>query len=316
MQKANDFPDVRRFLKLRHITLLHALDTTRSMKAAALRLGVSTAAVSKSCIEIEELLGAKLFRRLGGALEPTELCARVLTACRRIDAELIALNEDIVHMGKSLRGTVSIGFQAPALHTRLPNWCATVKREHPYLTLRCEYGMRATLLSELEANRLDMLLIDLHEIDVHPRFACEPLTTEFCVVVDKDANLRFSDVLRRWPEFVSRIWVLPVHGMAMRGRFDSLLKSRGLALPRRIIEVNSPIAAAEIGAAAEALMFVPASMLTHPHNLAVTLDDAFFQSEMFMTMGVAWLSDTRMTPSARFVFDAILADRPMEALQS
>ncbi|GBQ70501.1 putative transcriptional regulator [Ameyamaea chiangmaiensis NBRC 103196] len=302
--------DFRRQLKLRHVTLLDVLDTTRSMRETARRLGISTAAVSKGCIEIETIIGAQLFDRVGGVLVPTHLCARVVTACRRIDAELLALDEDLTHLEESLRGTVSIGFQAPALHTFLPRWCATIKQTHPYLTLKCHYGMRLDLLDDLETNRLDLILIDLLEIEGRARLAHESLCSEFCIVRDGPVDRRFSEVLEHWHLYESRVWLLPVRGMAMRERFDLMLAARGLRAPDKVVEFNSPIGTLDIADATDGLVFAPASMSESPHRTALAPEAALAHGEMIMTLGVVWAHDTRMTPSARFVFETILADRP------
>ncbi|WP_342630208.1 LysR family transcriptional regulator [Nguyenibacter vanlangensis] len=311
MSRGRCRPDIRRLLKLRHFRMVEVLDSTRSMREAAARLGISTAAVSKSCIEIETIIGARLFERVGGRLEPTHLCHRVLTAARRVDAELIALNTDLQYLDKSLRGKVTIGYQAPALHACLPTWCSIITQAHPYLALRCEYGMRRHLLMGLEANKFDLILADLHGIESWPRLASQVLAVEWCAVSTCDRDMCFSEVLDNWKIYQDRLWMLPVPGMAMRERFDSTLRARGLKPPERIMEINSPIYTRQIQMATDALVLSPLSMLERPHELR--FDRSGTASEIVMELGVVWARDKRVTPPVQFVLDTILRNAPRRA---
>ena len=153
-----------RQLKLRHFRVIEMLYLTRNMQVAATRLHITPAAVSKSCLEAEAMLGAPLFERSSRGLRPNLLCSRVIESGRRINAELNALDEDIAATHGTLTGHIRIGFQVPALQSALARCVAQLKLLHPYLTLGYEYGMRANLVTGLEAHLYDLLLIDLIDV--------------------------------------------------------------------------------------------------------------------------------------------------------
>ena len=67
---------LHRQLKLRHLRLLLAIESARTITAAAALLGVSQVAASKTLAEIESGLGSRLFERRRSGLIPTELCLR------------------------------------------------------------------------------------------------------------------------------------------------------------------------------------------------------------------------------------------------
>ncbi|GCD76514.1 hypothetical protein NBRC3299_2806 [Acetobacter pasteurianus NBRC 3299] len=77
-------------LKLRHFRLIEVLAETKNIRRAADRLNITPGAVSKACLEIENIIKTKLFIRKYGSLVPNKICERFIIAGRRINAELNA----------------------------------------------------------------------------------------------------------------------------------------------------------------------------------------------------------------------------------
>lgn len=293
-----------RLLKFRHFQVIETLATTRSMRLAGENLGVSTAAISKSCLEIENILGARLFDRTAGRLVPTPLCTRVMVTGRRIHAELNHLEAELTLLQGSLHGRIRIGFQAPALELRLAGWFAAVKATHPFLTLTLEYGSRPWLISELEAHRFDLILVNVLGLDAQRRLAYRDVYVERCVVAAPEGVFDLSETLDRWPEFADRIWVLPVPGMAMREQFDAILKARGLRYPERLVEFSTPVAISEVRAACHGLSLLPVSMAQDKPRAEPTMQTPPF-GEVFSRVGVVWAADIPLSAAAQFVLGVI-----------
>ncbi|WP_256126886.1 LysR family transcriptional regulator [Ameyamaea chiangmaiensis] len=301
--------DLRRVLKLRHFHMLDVLDNTRTMRGAADVLGISIAAVSKACIELETLLDGRLFERGGGVLTPTQLCVRLLEVGQRIADDLTLLSPDLCAVQDSLRGTVRIGFQAPALQAHIPRWFAAIKNQHPFLTLTCEYGMRRQMLNELVADRYDILLIDLLGIETWPSLDSQCLHTVLCGIGDGKRKISMPAIMDDWPRYVDRMWLLPLRGMAMRDRFDALLSSRRLPPPERVIEINSPLSSFEIQEQTDALRIVGLETL-FSNRPDQTPDVTMPPESLLMAMGVVWARSRAISPSARLVLETIRAPYP------
>ncbi len=297
-----------RYLKLRHFKVVEMLNATRSMQAAAARLHVTPAAISKSCLEAEALLGAPLFERTAKGLIPTHLCGRIIATGQRIKAELSALDEDILQARDVLEGVVRIGFQAPALQDRLAHIVVAIKKKHPLLTIALEYGMRANLLTALETNRYDFVLIDLIDAKSNPRFEVVQLDEDQICVLTEHLHLPMRTVVDNWADYADRMWLIQTPGMAMRTRFEAFLALRGLKLPGNVIECNSPVGAEEITRINPDIVVLNRSCLV-PADARKFIESADVAlQEMSSESGLVWLRDARLSFRAQTVFDILFLE--------
>ena len=300
--------DFRRVLKLRHFRLIETLVATRNMRLAGERLGLSAAAVSKGCIEIESQIGMRLFDRMKDGLMPSAVCVRLLESGRRIEAELRMLNEELPALDGSVQGTVRIGLQAPALQRTVARTIADIKLRHPYLIVNFEYGMRDRLLADLQMNRLDVVVVDLFEIDNHGWARSLALGRDRCVVVTPKARPLSRDEAMDWDLLCQRCWIIPGVGLAMRPLFERILTTGGLRMPANRIEVNSQIESA-------ALMEMPNSVAWGPLS-TVDRDAGVIEDTVLpvpeLLLGLVWQRNGGLTSGAR-AFGNALATRCGEA---
>ncbi|WOF22654.1 LysR family transcriptional regulator [Microbacterium betulae] len=117
---------------LRALRHLVAAAETGTFTDAAIELGVSQAAVSRTIAGLEESVGARLMLRTRRGCEPTALGRRVLPQARRVLAEAARFDEMI----RSEESTLRLGYAwaAAGRHTTplLRGWA----RDHPAVTLR------------------------------------------------------------------------------------------------------------------------------------------------------------------------------------
>ncbi|MFE2037611.1 LysR family transcriptional regulator [Streptomyces scopuliridis] len=74
-------------MELRHLRCLVAIVETGSFTDAAIELGVSQAAVSRTLLSLEEILGVRLLHRTSRSVTPTATGVRVLARARQLLAE-------------------------------------------------------------------------------------------------------------------------------------------------------------------------------------------------------------------------------------
>ena len=74
-------------LELRHLRCLVAIVDSGSFTDAAIELGISQAAVSRTLIALEEVLGARLLHRTSRSVTPTTAGVQVLARARHLLAE-------------------------------------------------------------------------------------------------------------------------------------------------------------------------------------------------------------------------------------
>ncbi|CAN5414312.1 LysR substrate-binding domain-containing protein [soil metagenome] len=96
-------------LKLRHYSLLIAIDEHRSITRVAEMLGVSQPSVTRALTDIESIFGTLLFTRSRSGLQPTAAGAAVLARARLSLQEHALLAEELKLVGAGWRGQLRIG---------------------------------------------------------------------------------------------------------------------------------------------------------------------------------------------------------------
>ncbi|MFG2129144.1 LysR family transcriptional regulator [Streptomyces sp. NPDC048751] len=103
-------------LELRQLRCLVAIVDEGTFTDAAITLGVSQAAVSRTLASLERALGVRLLRRTSRAVTPTATGLRVLAQARRVLAEV----EDLVQEATSGHTRLRIGYAWSALGRHTP----------------------------------------------------------------------------------------------------------------------------------------------------------------------------------------------------
>ena len=91
-------------LELRQLRCLTAIVDTGSFTDAAIDLGISQAAVSRTLRSLEEVLGVRLLHRTSRSVAPTTAGVQVLARARQLLADADDLPQEVVRVGQQLSG--------------------------------------------------------------------------------------------------------------------------------------------------------------------------------------------------------------------
>ncbi|MFJ6086703.1 LysR family transcriptional regulator [Streptomyces sp. NPDC092369] len=114
-------------VELRQLRCLVAIVDEGSFTDAAIALGVSQAAVSRTLASFERALGVRLLRRTSREVAPTPTGLRVLAQARRVLGEV----DDLVHTATSGHTTLRIGYAWSALGRHTPAFQRRWAQTHP-----------------------------------------------------------------------------------------------------------------------------------------------------------------------------------------
>jgi len=119
-------------IEIRQLRVLVAVDEERSFTAAADRLRVSQAAVSRALAALEHELGTRLMHRTTRRVEPTEEGASFAATARRVLAEL----DRAVAEARGERSVIRVGYQWAALGAHTTPVLRTWNRRHADAPMR------------------------------------------------------------------------------------------------------------------------------------------------------------------------------------
>ena len=114
-------------VELRQLRCLVAIVDEGSFTDAAIALGVSQAAVSRTLASLERALGVRLLRRTSRQVAPTATGLRVLAQARRVLGEV----EDLVRTATSGHTSVRIGYAWSALGRHTAAFQRRWSQSHP-----------------------------------------------------------------------------------------------------------------------------------------------------------------------------------------
>ncbi|MGE5130127.1 MAG: pca operon transcription factor PcaQ [Sphingomonadaceae bacterium] len=280
-------------LKLRHLQCFLAVAEERSIQRAAERLAITQPAVSKTLRELEEILGAPLFRRGRRGAVPTT-AAEVFLRHARASVAALEQGVDSLAQARQRGGVVlRLGLLPSVAPCFAPPAVLRFRTEMPGTLLRVASGPNALLLAQLQHRELDVALTRLSDPEHMTGLTFEHLYADaLALAVHPDHPLlreREPGLERalRYPAIVA------TPGTTLRQSAESLVAAHGLALPEDRVETLSvsfaraltrtgdmvwfaPIGAIEIDLSAGLLARVPLSTTgtEEPIGLALRADAA------------------------------------------
>ena len=167
----------------RDMAYLLAVADEGSLRRAAVRLGVSAAAVSKAVRQIEARLGAPVFERAPGGAQPTVAGAALIRAGRDALAALSFAETDFRAASGLLQGLVRIGcgpFPAPGVARIV---VPEAKHRWPSLRISIELGAAADLIPQLAQGTLDIALCHIEDVELPSGLVHHHLQTLSAVIL-------------------------------------------------------------------------------------------------------------------------------------
>ena len=301
--------DAQRFqqlVKMRHLRLLLTLDECDSIKAAAERLNVTQAAVSKACTELEHMLGQTLFERQRNQLRPTPIGVRMIAGARRILSEVGALGEELVLLSQGAVGTVRIGMQTISAQAFIAQVNTSFKAMYPHLTLRFGRNVLEGLFDDLRQNRIDLLFGRLTGDALDPIFANAPILFEPTMLVASVGHELLKVDRPDWAELVRHAWIVPQAGTPMRDYFYRFLAGRGLAPPANRIETDDALSMISLLRAGKYLALAPRGIAKSWMDSSTVRVVNVDVPRVAGPIGMVWRADQVLPPSVALYRDHIL----------
>lgn len=187
-------------MNLRHLEAFVAIAETGSFHGAADRLYVTQSAVSMQMKALEEQLQVTLFDR---SARPPVLSVTGRSLLERARAVISAADalKDAANEEEGLFGSLNLGVIPSATTSILPGALASLRDQHPRMTVRVEGNLSTALASAVREGTLDAAIIT----EVGPSGAglsCQLIYEEAMVLavkVPKKANPDADKILRENP---------------------------------------------------------------------------------------------------------------------
>ena len=142
-------------MKLSHIRNFIAVAECGSIQAAGRQLGITQPAITRSIRDLEQELGASLFKRSGSGMALTPIGQTVLGRAGGVQAELSRIQDEVAQLTGRGSGTVSVGLSFVAHAGLLPKVISAFRRTAPDVRLEIKESLFAAVESDLQNGVID-----------------------------------------------------------------------------------------------------------------------------------------------------------------
>ena len=206
-------------ISIRQLEYLVAVSDSPTWGVAAAEVGVSASGLSQGLAELERRIGVPLFDRVGRRRVLRSSAREVLDHARQV----VALTGDLTRWAERQRagaeGRVRLGMIDVAAVDHYASVLHRFREEHPDLELRLRVAPSGSLLDDLGAGDLDVVVC------VAPAEPVRGVTTE--PLLDEDLAIYRPDGRRAGPAEHWGPWVLFPAGSHTRGVIEAALRAEG-----------------------------------------------------------------------------------------
>lgn len=225
-------------LKLRHLVLVDTLTEQGSVVGAAAALHVTQPVVTRGLHDLEAILGVPLYERGPRGITPTEFGTAFTEHARAVLAQLTHAARHVVEIADATRGRVVAGIHLAGSNLLLPRAIAHLKEDHPLVTVVVREGTPESLLVELTAGRVDVIVGRLSGPGTEGTRRQALYQESIRVVAGAHHPLAARETvsLEDLTEFP---WIVPGTETMLRQELESLFAQHGLDLPANRVEATS-----------------------------------------------------------------------------
>lgn len=289
-------------LTTRHLRMITSLAELGLVARVAEALNVTQPAISKQIAELERIVGAAIVIRDRNRLHLTPIGLKLAEHGRVVLNQIDRAAFDIDAMARGVTGSVTVGAVGSVAPLLLPEAIALMKGSAPKANVAVIEGHFVSLLPELTAGKIDLLIARIWQPRELPGIRQTSLFEEPIVVVAGRGHplARQSDI--SWQSVPDWPWILPQSNSIARQAVDALFARNGLLPPENTIASASLTLNLELMRKMPALGLFPES-LAHIHAargdiVVLALDTEGFLSEA----RCFWMPDQQVSDSTFELF--------------
>jgi DNA-binding transcriptional LysR family regulator len=248
-------------LRLKHWSLLSALDDASTLHEAAERISVTQPAATKLLADIEAAFGFALFERHARGMRATPLGQEVVLHARQAQASLDRFLADLEIKQRGGHGHLVFGAIMGAAPDIVARAVAEIKRERPRLNVRIVGETSDQIGALLEHREIELAVGRFTDPLQHNRFHFVPLSDEPLRAVVRRGHALARRQSLDWGEMVRWPWVLQTIRTPARQILEQEFARADVSSPSDVIECTSIFATLQLVQSSDAIAVMPESVV-------------------------------------------------------
>lgn len=244
-------------VRLRHLQCFVTVAQEQNLGKAAERLNLSQPAVSKTLVELEQMVGAALLRRgrFGARLTPEgeHFLVHALSVLDALDGAARAVGKG----GGASQETVIVGALPTVAPDILPLALTLFRQQYPQVRVEVQVAANSALLEKLKAGESDVAVGRMADPQMMVGLSFELLYVEPLIAVVRAGHPLLEGGLSL-SQLIGCPLVVSPPGTVPRHNTENYLAARGLKLPGNCLETLSVSVARLVVLQSDAVWFASA----------------------------------------------------------
>ncbi len=233
-------------LRFRHLLLVEALGADKSLRQAALRLGMTQPGCSKLLRELEFELGVVLFHRTASGVVPTPYGEVLIRSSHLMLTHANAAIQEFETIESDVYTRVRVGMYGVALSAFVADVVEQLRGAAPRMLIVLEEGTGDSLLTALAKGDIDCVIGRGRQRSAGTELTQIPLFFEQVLVVAR-RNHPLARRKRVSLEELARLeWVLPSPSTLLRSKLEELFAQHRIGMPACFVESSVHLANQEL----------------------------------------------------------------------
>lgn len=281
-------------LSLRQLRAIAAIDQCGSLSRAAVSLGMTQSALSKSLHEAETILQTRVFDRSARGVVRSMHGDGPVRAAKTILATLRRLEDELDRSMAGSTDTVTIGALPSAALGLLPRFLTTIVESVPGLQVRVIEGLTNDLLVQLSSGEIDLMLGRIYRGPEEDRFVMERLYNEPLALIARPGHPLFTDPSTSVLDFEA---VLPTYSQRFGPEIEAFAEELGLR-PSGLVRAGSVGFLCEILKSSDMITVLPALMVAGELQRGSLRAMPVQAEQVSRPAGLVWFADRSRTRGA------------------
>ncbi|WP_116050892.1 LysR substrate-binding domain-containing protein [Amycolatopsis palatopharyngis] len=256
-------------LKIRHLVLVTAIAEHGSIVRAAEHLHITQPVVTRALRDVETLLGVILFTRSSRGVTPTIYGEAFIGDARAVLARLRHADRHLALLTQAELGTVTVGTHLAGSNLLLPRAIASLKAEHPNVTVVVQEATPDVMQTALLGGDVDLTVGRLTPTPDAGRLHQERLYLEPIRLVARVQHPVHREPSPTLPELMGYPWIVPVHQTALRAELEQLFFTEGVELPINRVECTSILTLRHLLVSTDVIAALPMLIANDDDKLAI-----------------------------------------------
>lgn len=253
--------DITAHLKVRHFALIVAIADFGTTHRAADSINMTQSTASKMLRDLEEMIGAPLFKREPRGMTPTPLGEFMLANARTMLTRMRRFADEFEVLRQGGYGTLVLGAIMGSAPDLVAKAVAEMKRSRPQLVIQMLGETSDTILDMLEEEKLDLAVGRFSSARHRQLFAFELLAEEPLVLVGRKGHALSEYFEGDLPTLSTQPWVLQPKATPTRQVLDGAFEKADIKPPRNVIECGSIFAILNLVQVSDAIALLPTSVV-------------------------------------------------------